>query len=446
MYSMDRKPENRNRRCTRSLSFLPCFFFCVTALAACGTGGPSAPGDAEAPEPGPGEPEIDGWTDPDSPPEADTLQETPPDPLPDNDAGEVPADIPPITSVSLGVTARTQDMISDNEGTFHLIWVEGGALRYGQILDESIVNRETAVASGITILRTRPRIAVRPDAASIHACWVGPDAAAAEQVYHTWKEAGGAWRTETALQQAGYYYAQPSLAVELDGTLHLVTQRWNDAGEPVFYSRKPAGGTWSTPVRLSSGNGRDIAMFSDSQGGVHAVYNDASRRYYRFASAGQILSDAPAMEVPRLDDNVRGNYFGDLYVDDDGAVYAAFATWCADETATIDLSSKTPAGEFSIPTRPSAGPINSNQDSWPAVGTGRDAAVYVLWGEHHPDGSSACMLSILSGGIWIVSTLDDDAALDGQTKPSVAVTDDAVLAVWRHAGGELFLARLDPGR
>ena len=159
------------------------------------------------------------------------------------------------------------------------------------------------------------------------------------------------------------------------------------------------------------------------------------------------MSDFEPLTIPTADD-VHYNFFGDLFVDGDGTVHHAMATCmrpCVDPYAgSIDYSAKPSDGGFSVPVRASDGALDSDADSWPAVGGDGEGRIYVMWGEHHDDGTSICKLSILEGDDWSRYTIDDEAGLDGATKPSIATAGGTAYAVWRHSDGALWLAELGP--
>lgn len=347
----------------------------------------------------------------------------------------------------LGVVADRQDLVADALGRLYLIRSVRRTLYAGRIEGLAVVDEVEVSAPELSGWAARPLAAVTPDGSRLHVVWVGPNAARASRLHHAERDPAGVWHEETVLDGGTSFYAEPAVAAGGDGTVHVVAQHWADGvdSQPVVYTWRNTAGTWSEPVRISpeAGAHRDIATFTDPAGGVHAVYAGLTHAYSRHAPPGTLLSDAPQLEIPKRDDHVN-NFYGDLFVAPGGTVHRAMATWNRPAAeATIDHSTRSPTGAWSVPEIASGGPLPSTLDieTRPAIGAARDGTVFILWGEADADGHR-CRLAVREDGGWTVRTIDDTAGIGSQQKPSVAVTDDAVTAVWRHDDGELWIAEL----
>ncbi len=345
----------------------------------------------------------------------------------------------------LGITARAQDLATDNNGNLHLVWVTStNAIYYGRIVPDgsggfTVSGQQLVVAANAKASQwTRPRMAVRPDGSTVHVVYLESDT----QVKHSWRISSGAWTTEY-IRNGGSNYAFPSIGVNANGTLHFIAQRWGRTS-PIIYLKKPVGGAWSADVAITDTavEYRDCAMFTDSAGGVHASWHAGNRPgYYRYAPSGTDLSAVSTLAIP-LRSGVSTNAFGDIFVRADGQVHTAFATWGV-EQATIDHSFRNSGGGFQTPTCASGGTIdNDDFDCWPAIAA--DATrVYAAWAESHTGTYFAKVkLSIKEGTAWTRYTVDETAAVYAYSKPSITLTRAGLFGVWRSnmfASGQLVL-------
>lgn len=333
----------------------------------------------------------------------------------------------------LGIAAKAQDLAADNDGNLHLVWVTAtNEIRYGRIVPDgrggfTVTGQQLVVAASAKATQwTRPRMAVRPDGSSVHVVYLESDT----NVKHAWRNSGGTWTVEY-IRLNGKNYAFPALAVNANGTVHFIAQKWPG---PIVYDKKPVGGSWSkidTALSDTAVEYRDCAMFTDPAGGVHASWHAGNREgYYRYAPQGTDLSAVSTMVIPRRE-GVSTNSFGDIFVRADGQVHTAFATW-GTELATIDHSYRNSGGSFQTPTCASGGTIdNDSRDCWPALAA--DATrVYVAWAESY-NGTyfTIVKLAVKQAGNWTRYDVDPAAAVYAYSKPVMAITKAGLFGVWR---------------
>lgn len=384
---------------------------------------------------------IDGET-PDVPDEDGGTETAPDDAGPDTVADDGGSEIPVVLQ-PLGVVADRQDLVADSTGRLHLIRSVRRTLYAGRIEDWAVVGEVEVPADELSGWAARPLAAVTPDGTRLHVVWVGPDFARATRLHHAERDPAGVWSQEVVLDGGSSFYAEPAIAAGGDGRVHIVAQHWADgsASEPTVYTWRDAAGSWSEPVVLSPPDGahRDISAATGPDGSVHAAYAGLRTAYSRHAARGALLSDGPQLEVPARATGVR-SYYGDLFVEPDGTVHRSLSTWDGD-VATVDYTRRSAGGEWSVPVVASGGPLSTTIESRSAIGVARDGTVFVLWGESDAAGDR-CRLAVGVAGGWTTSTLDEAAGIGSQEKPSVAVTDATVVAVWRHGDGELWIAGL----
>ena len=82
------------------------------------------------------------------------------------------------TTSNLGVYGSYYDIKSDNNGTIHIIWLDNGWAKYGQIVNQQIVNEITIpdlLRNEVNDFKFRPRMSVKPDGTEVHMVWVSPN-------------------------------------------------------------------------------------------------------------------------------------------------------------------------------------------------------------------------------------------------------------------------------
>lgn len=354
--------------------------------------------------------------------------------------------------VGLGIFGIAYDITKDNNGVVHIVWKSGGSLRYGQIDNGLVVNTEDIPSSnGVNTRYNRPRLAVRPDGATVHLSWNGMPGVT---LYHTWRDASGDWNREPVWDRGStaYYVACSSTAVDLTGGVHIVAQRWEDPGTdptPVVYWKKPSNGSWTGPVVVQSVGSpnnrhwRDTSMFNDETGGIHAVWKDGARPgKYRYTSNGGDLGTETTIDIPvPPDPQINSVSFGDLFVTANGDVHHTFLTYPVQQIwYEVKRSGTTTFGE------PSAiGPINNDESEgyenpWPVIAVDVYGRVFTSWAENR-GGSTIpyVMLGYSEGSMWTTQEVTTTANIDTSSAPAMTAVNDLVYLVYRDTSGELRL-------
>ncbi|NLG50569.1 MAG: hypothetical protein GX552_10710, partial [Chloroflexi bacterium] len=101
---------------------------------------------------------------------------------------------------------------------------------------------------------------------NIHMVWIGR-ADGNGRLYYARRSAAGVWEGPDVVSQGAIWWDRPALAIDNEGTLHLVwSYNWNE----ITYLQKPRGGDWSAPKSLGVGEQPSLAV--DSAGRVHLIY------------------------------------------------------------------------------------------------------------------------------------------------------------------------------
>ena len=347
----------------------------------------------------------------------------------------------------LGIIGRTADITADKNGGLHIIWVTNTSeLYYGRIINNQVRNQVKVATVGITETNFgRPRVAVRNDGQTVHIAW------GKSTLSHGWKDTAGAWHVETvrtAVLNREYLMAVP--AVTQDETVHILYQFWNAKAEsaPMMYTRKPAGGSWISPISIGANPNaeyRDPSVFVDAYGGFHASWRGllipTLSAVYRYAPAGTNLEAATNVFIPYAS-GVNHNAFGDLFVEESGRVHRAIATWIPAPSGrvSIDYSYKNLNGSFTTPTRPSIDTLETKLDSNPSIAVAPTGHVFVSFRDY-VGGNTVTYLSILDDGTWTKYVVDP---LCGTTynqfyKTAMTATNAGVYGLWRSATGQFML-------
>jgi uncharacterized repeat protein (TIGR01451 family) len=162
----------------------------------------------------------------------------------------------------------------DAADNLHVVWNRYVSIVYATKLKEGGWSTPAAIpgADGYN-----PGIAV-DGTGTIHVLWGGRTDAGSNAALYTAKPVGNDWASPVVVINTGNDgVANPVLAVGLGNTLHaLWFQSMYASGTwQVFYTGKPWGGSWSTPINLSLYSPHsawlpDLAV--DAEGALHAVW------------------------------------------------------------------------------------------------------------------------------------------------------------------------------
>jgi len=355
--------------------------------------------------------------------------------------------------VGLGIDGVSYDIARDNQDGVHIIWLTGNVLHYGRIENGIVEGQETAwdgSQGGIHTRWTRPRLSVQPDAGTVHTSFIQNGN---QNLYHVWRNKNGQWRNEEVWGLSGmrpHMVGFPVVGADSSGIIHLVAQQWwvddqtGDELSEVVYARKDGNWTWAT---LEVGAWRQTSMFIDRSGGVHATWKWFTKPgHYRYVPSGGSLLDASSIDIPKAGGS---HSMGDSFVEQNGAVHHAFATFHGTNPPDIDYALK-PAGSgsFGALSSPSDGEIEmcSLEHPWPAVAAFDGGRVLVAWGEE-PCSTTGIMSKLMLAwkdpeeSNWHSAALDEAADIDPESKPAMTITGRGVYLVWRAHDGSLMLAR-----
>ena len=247
----------------------------------------------------------------------------------------------------------------------------------------------------------RPDIAI-DDEDTLHVVW-HDDTVGNYEIYYASKPTIGLWSDPTNISGSPTDSAQPSTAIDSNGTIHVV---W-DEGDGIYYAKKPSDGFWSTPTELPSSPGSSggpaIAIGDDI---LHVVWRDwtpGNQKIYYTSKT----SEGGWSTLVNMSSNSTINTFGSPAIAVDG-VGTVHVVWGDDSPGNGEIlhASKPSGGSWSTP-------VNiSNNSGWserPALPTSMSGAIHVVWEDDTPGNDEILYTTYAGAPILLV----DDDLVDG---------------------------------
>lgn len=342
--------------------------------------------------------------------------------------------------------SRSPQIIQDKSGTLHTIWCDD-APGHLQIL-YSNKTPEGNWSSPINISQTSGKCSTSTLAIStdntLHVAWedqsLGPF-----RIFYTTRTSDGIWSTPVDVSPwAGDSY-NPGMVFTSDGTLHLV---YDDADtQYTYYTYKPAGGTWSTPTRVFTGQRHGWpSLVVDSSDTLHLVLHmsyyleDTTNVYYLTKPSGgswsspSLVSDCTGVVgagAPVCVRPVLAISENTLHL-----VWHKTYNWPTDRD--LYYVTKTGSGPWSSPVNLT----NENGDDsiiyHGGLGVDSSGNVHIVWWSS-TSGISDVFYSKKSGDGWSTPLNLSDSTADSHSSALAVDSDDNVHVVWRELSpGEIY--------
>ena len=143
------------------------------------------------------------------------------------------------------------------------------------------------------------------------------------------------WFTPQNISNTSAASDDSSLAVGPDGTIHVVWQDDSSENREIYHAQLPLGGAWSAPENVSNTTGSSESAFLavDSQGRLHLVWQDNTRRSWDIYYSTQLLDGSwtSAVDLSRTPLSAVEPV---LVVGDDGTLHAA---WAGNDPTTWEI-------------------------------------------------------------------------------------------------------------
>lgn len=303
-------------------------------------------------------------------------------------------------------------IISDSQGTLHLVWSELGDASVNDIsysqktitggwTDPIVVNPVHTYSSYI------PEIALGPDE-GLHVVWLDDAGyAGTSNISYAFRSPDGIWSEVVDLPGPNYIWSpvensRPEIAVDSQNTVHIV---YGDQSG-LWYINKPASGTWSVPLNISYYfSPHEICIGPDDT--LHVGYLENQGVYYKSRSVDGVWSYPETIFTGYV-------YHLESTMDDFGIFYL---TWRS--AGEISYAERSPSGQWSSTIR-----INVDDGVYVHEIVTDNNRAYILWygteglkfRYQFEDNTWSSIINLSSG--HITNELD------------FSVSDDHVQAIW----------------
>ncbi len=277
-----------------------------------------------------------------------------------------------------------------------------------------------------------PDVAVGPDGTA-HVVWQEccPNS---YEIFYATRSPGGAWSTPVNISQSGTSDNSPAIAVDPSGGVHVVWEQCCDYLYGLFYVTKPAGGQWSSRVKLPSyyrAYDPDIAV--DGSGALHVVWRDDGYCNYATVYASKAPGGAWSGLTPLSSCTNTAN--PTIAAEKGGTVHVA---WQDSSPGNWEIyhTTKPSGGSFGAPANVS----NNNGTSLsPSIAVG-GGDMHLVWTDYTSSGNGEILYSMHSGSGGFTSPRNISATTGSSQSPSLAVDGEgAPHVLWMdccHTGGD----------
>jgi hypothetical protein len=268
-------------------------------------------------------------------------------------AEAAPMWLAPVNLSEAGFTGESPQVAVDAHGDVTAVWGRGGGGNYA--VQAAVRPADGAWQAPVTLSEAgvdagAAQVAVDPegDAVAVWETFPVPPATAARTIQAAVRSAfTGAWSAPVTLAAIGEPVGNPQVAVDSHGDAVAVweEQPVNPGPQYIQAAVRPAGGTWSAPVDISTGSGgRDPHIVIDSEGNAIVTWSgyDSVQSAVRLASNGTWQQP---VEVAAIGSGAGGSPGGPaLAVDGLGNVVTAWSSTIGSGSNHIVQAATLPAG------------------------------------------------------------------------------------------------------
>ncbi len=246
-----------------------------------------------------------------------------------------------------------------------------------------------------------------------------------------------AWTTNVKVSDDLGTYSQgfPAIAVDGSGNAYAVWEDYRNGAPDIYFSYRPAGGSWGTNVKVNDDPGTasqaDPAIAVDASRNAYAVWHD-----YRNGNADIYFSYRPAggdweTNVEVSDDPGTATQWSPaIAVDANGNAYAV---WQDKRNGNWDIyfSYRPADGDWETNVEVSDDPGTATQWS-PAIAVDANGNAYAVWHDYRNGDPDIYFAYRPAGGGWGTNVkVNDDVGTAEQYSPETAVDSSGnAYAVW----------------
>lgn len=280
--------------------------------------------------------------------------------------------------------SRSPSIAVDSQGTVHVVWQDFAPGNYDIFYSQKPKGGNWSTPYNVSNNpedSTAPSVAVDGQGI-VHVAWQ-QDVSGTPDIFYSSRAVDGTWATPVNVSNNSGESDNPSLAVDAQRNVHLVWFDKTPGNEDIFYATKPNGGTWSTPVNISNNTGDSEypVLAADSQGTVNVAWQDNTpgnwEIFYSSKPAGGSWSTP--FNISR---NSSSSGFPTIAVDDSNNVYLAWhdnSPNITQDLYEIFYVSKPKGGDWSSPVNISGTSVKSGD---PSIGVDSHHTVHVAWSEY----------------------------------------------------------------
>jgi hypothetical protein len=198
------------------------------------------------------------------------------------------------------------------------------------------------------------------------------------EIYYRSKSSGGGWSSAVNISDTSGNSRQPSVTVDNGGNLHVV---WSDdaaLNNEIYYTTKPSGGDWSTPINISNNPSYSYypLIVADKEDNVHVVWRDqdvfnGDTDIYYTVKANLGHWPRPA----NISNNTGNSDYPAITVNNENTLHIAWSDYTTGNWET-QHSSKSADGIWSTPDNVSNEPGSSR---YPAIAVDGENTPHVMW-------------------------------------------------------------------
>jgi len=252
----------------------------------------------------------------------------------------------------------------------------------------------------------------------------------------SYRPAGGDWGPNVPVSEGGWFVSagSPSIAVDPSGNAYAVWQDDRNGNSDIYFSYRPAGGTWGPNIRVNDDVGTAQQGFPsiavDPSGNAYAVWNDnrngGGDMYFSYRPAGGTWGPNT-----RVNDVVSTGGNPSIGVDASGNAYAV---WQDGRNGDLDIyfSYRPAAGQWGANVRVDDD-VGAAAQVDPSIAVDPLGNAVAVW-EDTRNGNLDIYSSFRpAGGTWGANVrVNDDSGTVNQEWPSVAVDARGnAYAVWQ---------------
>jgi hypothetical protein len=272
-----------------------------------------------------------------------------------------------------------------------------------------------------------PSIAVDPGG-NAYAVWQDERNGNDSDIYFSYRPAGGDWGANSIVNDdaTGQDQYAPSIAVDPSGNAYAVWHDSRSGNADIYFSHRPAGGTWGPNVRVDDDAGTTTQIYPsiavDPRGNAYAVWWDARNGnndiYFSYRPAGGAWS---ANVMVSDDGTGRDQEHPSIAVDPSGNAYAVWHDFRSGTNDDIYFSYRPAGGTWGANERVDDD-AGTQRQAFPSIAVDPGGNAYAVWTDRRGENDEDVYFSYRpAGGSWGANVRVNDVPTRHQYDPSIAV-------------------------